>query len=127
MGAVASHEGFSPRLRFGNVHLVAHDSVGCAVHVGVLQVFQQLAPTCKLSFPLGGLEGELPDDRNRVVAPAADVVGEQHRDYKYIMKFLLGALVNFLILANYLRYLSAPPPMNQDSNALFDSTGFDPK
>lgn len=97
------------------------------MHVGVLQVFQQLAPTCKLSFPLGGLEGELPDDRNRVVAPAADVVGEQHRDYKYIMKFLLGALVNFLILANYLRYLSAPPPMNQDSNALFDSTGFDPK
>ena len=78
MGAVAPHEGFSPRLRFGNVHLVAHDSVGCAVHVGVLQVFQQLAPTCKLSFPLGGLEGELPDDRNRVAAPAADVVGEYY-------------------------------------------------
>ena len=37
LGAVAPHEGFSPRLRFRNVHLVAHDSVGCAVHAGVLR------------------------------------------------------------------------------------------
>lgn len=43
-----------------------------------VRVFQRLAPTCKLSFPLGGLEGELPDDRNRVAAPAADVVGEYY-------------------------------------------------
>lgn len=60
---------------------------------GSVRVFQRHSFHCKLSFPLGGLEGELPDDRNRVAAPAADVVGEQHRDYKYIMKFLLGALV----------------------------------
>ena len=42
------------------------------------RVFQRHSFHCKLSFPLGGLEGELPDDRNRVAAPAADVVGEHH-------------------------------------------------
>ena len=43
-----------------------------------VRVFQQPRSHCKLSFPLGSLEGELPDDRNRVVAPAADVVGEHY-------------------------------------------------
>ena len=73
------HEGFSPRLRFGNVHLVAHDSVGCAVHVGVLcECFNGTASIANYRSHLVGLEGELPDDRNHVAAPAADVVGEYY-------------------------------------------------
>lgn len=49
------------------------------MHAGVLcECFNSLAPTANYTFPLGGLEGELSDDRNRVVASAADVVGEYY-------------------------------------------------
>ena len=49
------------------------------MHAGVLcECFNGTASIANYRSQLGGLEGELPDDRNRVAAPTADVVGEYY-------------------------------------------------